>query len=271
MNIKTWMLAVALAISTIAHAATNDLTGLLQQGLFEEEANRNLDAAIANYQSLASAFDKDRQLAATAIFRLGECYRKLGKTNEAMVQYQRIVKEFSDQQTLVNLSRQNLAGIGRAKVPIQQARLFLLHYSQQQQQLLQELQQLQQQIGGARTQLTKDQALGDTLRGMPREKLRESLPQLIPDAQLEALEMRLSQAQQDLIKLRSDYTIDHPKYKTAEEIVADLQKKIVDRVDAILEGVTAKITSELNYLNQLQATAGEMEKAGRQNCEIKCS
>ena len=26
------------------------------------------------------AFDKDRQLAATAIFRLGECYRKLGQT-----------------------------------------------------------------------------------------------------------------------------------------------------------------------------------------------
>ena len=112
MKIKTWMLSALLAITTLARGATNDLTGLLQQGLFEEEANRNLDAAISDYQSLASAFDKDRQLAATAIFRLGECYRKLGKTNEAVIQYQRIVKEFSDQQTLVNLSRQNLAGLG---------------------------------------------------------------------------------------------------------------------------------------------------------------
>src|SRR5262249_37519935 len=60
-------------------AATNDLTSALQKGLFEEEANRNLDAAIAAYQTLATQFDKDRQVAATAIFRLGECYRKLGR------------------------------------------------------------------------------------------------------------------------------------------------------------------------------------------------
>src|SRR5215472_1866249 len=48
----------------------------------------------------------------TAIFRLGECYRKLGRTNEAVAQYQRIVREFSDQQTLATLSQQNLAGLG---------------------------------------------------------------------------------------------------------------------------------------------------------------
>src|SRR5512146_1119446 len=100
MKLKSWTLVFILALATMARAATNDLTGLLQKGLFEEEANRDLTAAIANYPSLANAFDKDRQLAATAIFRLGECYRKLGKTNEAAAQYQRILKDFSDQQTL---------------------------------------------------------------------------------------------------------------------------------------------------------------------------
>jgi cytohesin len=97
-----------------AGAATNELTSILQKGLFEEEANRNLDAAIAAYQSLVTQFDKDRQVAATAIFRLGECYRKLGKTNEAVAQYDRIVREFSDQQTLATLSRQDLAGLSAA-------------------------------------------------------------------------------------------------------------------------------------------------------------
>src|ERR1700761_7704746 len=99
MKLRFSMLAMTLALATLARGATNDLTGLLQKGLFEEEANRDLTAAIANYQSLAIAFDKDRQLAATAIFRLGECYRKLGKTTDAVAQYQRIIKEFGDQQT----------------------------------------------------------------------------------------------------------------------------------------------------------------------------
>jgi ankyrin repeat protein len=111
---KTKWLAgyILLAGAMILRAATNDLTAALQKGLFEEEANRNLDAAISNYQALAMQFDRDRQIAATAIFRLGECYRKLGQTNEAVVQYQRIVREFSNQQTLATLSRQNLAGLG---------------------------------------------------------------------------------------------------------------------------------------------------------------
>ncbi len=67
----------------------------LQRGLFEEEANHNLDSAIQAYESVASQFDKDRKLAATAIFRLGECYRKQGNTNAATAQYERIVREFS--------------------------------------------------------------------------------------------------------------------------------------------------------------------------------
>src|SRR5580698_6719341 len=98
---KTKFCGLILVLATmLARAQTNDLTSLLQQGLLEEQANRNLDAAIADYQSLATQYDKNRQVAATAIFRLGECYRMEGRTNEAAAQYQRILSNFSDQQTL---------------------------------------------------------------------------------------------------------------------------------------------------------------------------
>lgn len=92
----------------VAGAATNDLTATLQKGLFEEEANHNLGAAMQAYQEVIARFDKDRKLAATAIFRLGECYRKQGNTNEASAQYERILREFPDQVQLATLSRQNL-------------------------------------------------------------------------------------------------------------------------------------------------------------------
>jgi ankyrin repeat protein len=119
-TLPTAALCLLLAALTLplapARAATNDLTTAIQRGLFEEEANQNLGAAIQAYQSVASQFDKDRKLAATAIFRLGECYRKQGNTNDASIQYERILREFSDQPTLVTLSRQNLAGLGSAPV-----------------------------------------------------------------------------------------------------------------------------------------------------------
>jgi ankyrin repeat protein len=114
MKAKSLLLSAAVlaAVTHLVLAATNDLTSALQKGLFEEEANHNLEAAAQAYQAVSAQFDKDRKLAATAIFRLGEVYRKQGKTNEATAQYERIVREFSDQSTLVTLSRQNLAGLG---------------------------------------------------------------------------------------------------------------------------------------------------------------
>ena len=114
------LMAVLLATATLAFAATNDLSSALQKGLFEEEANHNLEAAVTAYQAVATQFDKDRKLAATAIFRLGEVYRKQGKTNEAAAQYERILKEFSDQTTLADLSRTLLpkGQVGDRKVEI---------------------------------------------------------------------------------------------------------------------------------------------------------
>src|SRR5665213_2090008 len=102
-----WLLAMP-----AAPAQTNDLTGLLQQGLLEEQGSQNLDAAIADYQTLAAKFDQDRKVAATAVFRIGECYRMQGRTNEAAAQYERVLRDFSDQKALATLSQENLKGLG---------------------------------------------------------------------------------------------------------------------------------------------------------------
>src|SRR6266571_8177171 len=106
------LLAVLLTGSAHVASAADNLSAALQTGLLEEEANHNLDAAIQAYQSVINQFDDQRKIAATAIFRLGECYRKQGKTNEAVLQYQRVGREFADQDTLVKLSAQYLSAPG---------------------------------------------------------------------------------------------------------------------------------------------------------------
>jgi tetratricopeptide (TPR) repeat protein len=86
-------------------SAETENAGALQKALFEDEANHNLEAAMQSYQAVISHFDDERKSVATAVFRLGECYRKQGKTAEASKQYERIVREFSDQTELVQSSR----------------------------------------------------------------------------------------------------------------------------------------------------------------------
>ncbi len=99
----TAIVILALAAPVPSRADTNDLAAFLQRGLFEEEANHQYEAAIADYKAAIDHFDHERQLAATAIFRLGECYRKQGRTNEASAQYERLVHEFPDQTQLAQL------------------------------------------------------------------------------------------------------------------------------------------------------------------------
>ncbi|HAV62048.1 MAG TPA: hypothetical protein DCY13_06750 [Verrucomicrobiales bacterium] len=108
-TIRGIILAGTLALAGELPAADPTPLEQFQQALFEEEANRDLPKAIAGYEEVIRRMDQQRQLAATAVFRLGESYRKLGKTNEAVRAYERIVTEFSDQETLVKLSEQNLS------------------------------------------------------------------------------------------------------------------------------------------------------------------
>ena len=56
----------------VAAYSADSLSEKLQRGLFEEEANRNLDAAIKEYQSVVAHSDEQRKVIATALFRLGD-------------------------------------------------------------------------------------------------------------------------------------------------------------------------------------------------------
>jgi ankyrin repeat protein len=109
---KTSIAILVVGLLSSGLRAADAPNSALQKGLFEEEANQNLNAAIAAYQSVLAAHDDERKLAATALFRLGECYRKLGRTNDAVAQYQRLIRDYSDVGTLATLSRQNLTGLG---------------------------------------------------------------------------------------------------------------------------------------------------------------
>lgn len=83
-----------------------------QAALLVEEARRDLYAAIRAYEAIVARVDADRAIAATSVFRLGECYRKAGRTNEAVAQYQRLLRDYPGETALVRISRENLTVLG---------------------------------------------------------------------------------------------------------------------------------------------------------------
>ncbi|HEX9048880.1 MAG TPA: ankyrin repeat domain-containing protein [Verrucomicrobiae bacterium] len=206
-------LGILLLATALLPAQTTNLTALLQQGLFEEQASRNLDAAIADYSTLAAQFDKDRQLAATAVFRLGECYRAQGKSAEAAAQYQRVLRDFSDQTTLVTLSRQNLAGMGAAKTETSPV------------------------VASADAQLWKQ------VKDLPPAELEKTLPTLLPDATLDALLTQRSDAQLKRATLVVDYATNNPAVTRVDALLTELAREIGERVAGDLQAL--KLRAEL--------------------------
>jgi len=243
MKLKSWILALITASATLAHAATNDLTGLLQKGLFEEEANRNLDAAISEYQSLANAFDKDRQVAATAIFRLGECYRKLGRTNDALAQYQRIVRDFPDQSTLVTLSQQNMEGLGRSAQPsVEQPNAPLDEHA-------------------------KELEIVRRLKSMPLDQVRQMAPTLLTDATLISLIYQYNQGDLTITRLLTDHGPDHPEVKKEQSMQKALAIKISERLDGLAQALSLEM--EVSGAAQKQPAAADVSNTGVTDDEQK--
>jgi len=222
MKIKLCLGIFLLAAAAVAPAQTNSLTALLQQGLFEEQASRNLDAAIADYQSLALQFDQDRQLAATAVFRLGECYRAQGRTNEATAQYQRILHDFSDQQTLARLSREDLAGMGASVRPPVAER------------------------SAATTKNAEPEGnleLVKKLQAMPLSEIRQMAPTLLTDATLINLIYQYNQCDLDLLRLQADHATNQPEVKKVLEIEDGLALKIKERLDGLHRALTLELAA----------------------------
>jgi tetratricopeptide (TPR) repeat protein len=92
--------------------SSKEIRQLLQQGLFEEEANRDLTKAAAAYSALVEKYDQQRAWAATALFRLAEVRAKQGDKAAAVELHQRLLAEFPNQEPLAGLSRERLATLG---------------------------------------------------------------------------------------------------------------------------------------------------------------
>ena len=95
--------------------ASDPLSEAFQRGLVAEEIRADLRAASASYSEVIRLADAQRDLIATSLFRLSESQRRLGRTNEAMAGYRRLIREFANQTKLVTLAAERLRAMGGAE------------------------------------------------------------------------------------------------------------------------------------------------------------
>ncbi len=109
-----WMLSTALAgtlaMAPLAGAQKADRAEVLLEAAAKKEmVDGDLKGAIDTYRKVAQS--GNRAAVARALARMGQCYEKLGDT-EARQAYERILREFGDQQEAVATARARLAALG---------------------------------------------------------------------------------------------------------------------------------------------------------------
>jgi tetratricopeptide (TPR) repeat protein len=92
------MLVVGIAAAT---APAKSPSALLQEALYAEEVEGNLDTAIKTYQQVINDPSAQRSHIAQAIYRQGMCYLKLKKESQASQNFQKLISQFSDQTDII--------------------------------------------------------------------------------------------------------------------------------------------------------------------------
>jgi ankyrin repeat protein len=230
------LLVFALLAAALTARAADDLSATLQRGLFEEEANNNLPAAIKAYEAVINATDAQRKLAGTALFRLAECQRKLGRTNDAVALYQRVLREYADQTRLADLSRQYVVTTAPAELGgdlgTERVRLLEREFASQQ------------------AEYARLAALYRSLTNLTRPELKKIIPTAAPEPLLSSLQEQRLKAEQRLAGFPEGISPAHPDLLSAKASLKTIDNQIEERLDGIVAGIAVKVATQKALLDQ---------------------
>lgn len=101
-----FLLAVVLAVSA---ASAKEASVLLQEGLYAEQVEGDLDAAIKIYRQVIAGSEDIKQAAAQATYRIAMCYLKKGRKPEAAKEFRNLLSKFPGQESLAREAQKQLA------------------------------------------------------------------------------------------------------------------------------------------------------------------
>jgi len=90
-----------------------------------------------------------------------------------------------------------------------------------------------------------------------KAKLADDLPQLVQDSELNSLLIERRQVRQNLATLTNDSAISSPTVARAQSEVDELNQKINDRVDGIMEGLEAQVAVRKAALDAMSVSTNE--------------
>lgn len=115
-SFKSTIIILSLALGLLASAVqAKSPSVLLQEGLYAEETEGDLEKAIEIYEQVLEEASAIQRLSAKATYQLGMCYLKKGDKEKAAEYFQQVVSNYPTQKTLVKKATVQLEKVSSAK------------------------------------------------------------------------------------------------------------------------------------------------------------
>lgn len=101
------LLVALMGVLSLADAAT-PVKDELENGIYLQETVGDLDKAIGAYEKVIAESDDAMAVAAEAQFRIGDCYARLGKDDEATTAWEAVASKYPEQTKWVKLAKSKL-------------------------------------------------------------------------------------------------------------------------------------------------------------------
>jgi tetratricopeptide (TPR) repeat protein len=205
-----------------------DVSQEFQKGLLEEEANHNLSAAVAAYERVVAQMGEQRKIGAAALFRLGEAYRKMGKTNEARVNYEKLIQEYPEQERYTSAAKGIIGNGTRARIGTN------LSDSSEVDRAFFDFETLRAQLS--------------VLKQKSKSELGQIILTVIPDPQLRDLQREIKRTESELNQARYRYGPKHPNIIEKERALKGLRSQAESRLEAVVSGLDTTLEVRRNVV-----------------------
>lgn len=234
----------------LAQTSSNGIADAVRRGLLAEETTRDFKSASEAYAEAVRMSADQRQIQATALYRLAECQRQLGDANAANTTLQRLAREYPEQRELIAKSGAKVPTTGTTGGPRSAAANSLRDQAYNSADLLRQRKSEIETLSRKKEQLGSLDGVRFASR-VPAEFASAELYRLISEFNIVAVRKEA---------MNPDFGPEHPEMKRITALQDALKKQIQEQKIAILEQIDETIDRKNREIEALHERITTIER-----------
>lgn len=237
----------------LAQTSSNGIADAVRRGLLAEETTRDFKSASEAYAEAVRMSADQRQIQATALYRLAECQRQLGDANAANTTLQRLAREYPEQRELIAKSGAKVPASGTTGTPGGSRSAAANSLRDQAYNSADLLRQRKSEI---EILAKKKEQLG-SLDGV---QFASRVPAEFASAELYRLISEFNMVASRKDSMNPDFGPEHPEMKRISALQDALKKQIQEQKIAILEQIDETIDRKNREIEALHERIASIER-----------